>query len=242
LAPLWSSSLEELIDVSVMGAQSDLQTDETLPPRVVLGDQIKEYVIEAILDGQFKPGDRIVASTLARRLGVSQAPMREAIRDLVLLGFLESEPFKGTSVRSFSAKELYEVYTVRAALESLAARLAAKNLTHEDVQALQQNLDEMIRAAQAQDGQQMARLDNEFHATIMQISDNQLLCQLWQNLQFGYWTIVTTRMSSYDLEELARRHETLLEALSSHDPQRAAEAMQHHIEDLGRPPENLGRE
>ena len=225
--------------MSAVEAQSDLQTDEGLLPRVVLGDQIKEYVIEAILNGEFKAGDRIVASTLARRLGVSQAPVREAIRDLVLLGFLETQPFKGTSVRSFSPKELYEVYTVRAALESLAARLAATNLTDDDVQALRQKLDEMIQAAQAQDGQRMARLDNEFHATIMKISDNKLLCQLWQNLQFGYWTIVTTRMSSYDLEELARRHETLLEALSSHDPQLAADAMQHHIEDLGRPPGDL---
>jgi DNA-binding GntR family transcriptional regulator len=222
--------------------QSDSQTDEGMLSRVGFGDQIKEFVIEAILNGEFKAGDRIVASALARRLGVSQAPVREAIRDLVLLGFLESEPFKGTSVRSFSRKELNEVYTVRAALESLAARLAATNLTAEDVQALRHNLDEMIHAAQEQDGKRMARLDNKFHATIMQISDNRLLYHLWQNLQFGYWTIVTTRMSSYNLEELARRHETLLEALRSRDPGQAAIAMQHHIEDLGKPPEDLGRE
>lgn len=207
--------------------------------RVVLGDQVKEYVIEAIMSGEFQPGDRVVASSLARRLGVSQAPVREAIRDLVLLGFLESEAFKGTSVRSFSPKELYEVYTVRAALESLAARLAVERLTEEDVRLLQDTLDEMIRAAQEQDEKQMVRLDNRFHETIMQISDNQLLYQLWQTLQFGYWTIVTARSSSYNLEELARRHETLLTAIASRDPQKAAAAMQHHIEDLGKPPDNL---
>jgi len=210
--------------------------------RVVLGDQVKEFVIEAIMRGQYQPGDRVVASSLARRLGVSQAPVREAIRDLVLLGFLETEPFKGTSVRSFTPKELYEVYTVRAALESLAARLAAQRLTDEDVQALQRTLDEMIHAAQEQDEEGMVRLDNRFHETILQISDNQLLYQLWQTLQFGYWTIVTARSSSYDLEELARRHEALLEALATRDPQKAAVAMQRHIEDLGRPPETAGDE
>lgn len=207
--------------------------------RVVLGDQVKEYVIEAIMSGEFQPGDRVVASSLARRLGVSQAPVREAIRDLVLLGFLENEAFKGTSVRSFSPKELYEVYTVRAALESLAARLAAKRLSQDDVQALQHTLDEMIHAAQEQDEERMVRLDNRFHETILQISDNELLYQLWQTLRFGYWTIVTTRMSSMDLEELARRHEALLAALATRDPQEAAAAMQHHIEDLGKPSENL---
>jgi len=210
--------------------------------RVVLGDQVKKYVIEAIMSGEFQPGDRVVASSLARQLGVSQAPVREAIRDLVLLGFLEAEPFKGTSVRSFSAKELYEVYTVRASLESLAARLAAERLTDEDVYELKCTLDKMIRAAQEQDEEGMVRLDNRFHETILQISDNQLLYQLWQTLQFGYWTIVTARSSSYDLEELARRHEALLEALTTRDPQRAAVAMQRHIEALGRPPETVGNE
>jgi DNA-binding GntR family transcriptional regulator len=210
--------------------------------RVVLGDQVKQYVIEAIMGGEFQPGDRVVASSLARRLGISQSPVREAIRDLVLLGFLETEPFKGTLVRSFTPKELYEVYTVRAALESLAARLAAERLTQDDVQALQHTLDEMIHAAQEKDEKGMVRLDNRFHQTILQISGNQLLYQLWQTLQFGYWTIVTTRSSSYDLEELARRHEALLEALVTRDPQQAAVAMQHHIEDLGKPPESLDGE
>ena len=213
-------------------------TSEGILPRIVLGDQVKEFVIESIMNGEFEPGDRIVASSLAKRLGVSQAPVREAIRDLVLLGFLKTQAFKGTSVRSFSAKELYEVYTVRASLEALAARLAAGNLSEADVENLQNTLTEMIRAAREQDGERMVRLDNRFHETILQISDNRLLYQLWKHLQFGYWTIVTTRMSTMDLEELARRHETLLEALKSRDPQRAMVAMQRHIEDLGKPPED----
>jgi DNA-binding GntR family transcriptional regulator len=218
---------------------SNSNSDEETLPRVVLGDQVKEFVIDAIMNGEFQPGDRVVASSLAKRLGVSQAPVREAIRDLVLLGFLENEPFKGTSVRSFSPKELYEVYTVRAALESLAARLAAERLTNEDIATLQLTLDEMIRAAQNQDEKDMVRLDNRFHETILRISDNGLLYQLWQTLQFGYWTIVTARSSSYNLEELARRHETLLKALESRDPQRAMIVMQHHIEDLGKPPTDI---
>jgi DNA-binding GntR family transcriptional regulator len=207
--------------------------------RVVLGDQVKEFVIEAIMSGEYQPGDRVIASSLAKRLGVSQAPVREAIRDLVLLGFLETEPFRGTSVRSFTPKELYEVYTVRAALESLAARLAAERLTDEHVQTLRRTLEEMIHAAQKQDEAGMVRLDNQFHETVLQISDNQLLYQLWQTLQFGCWTIVTARSSSYDLEELARRHEALLQALETREPHKAAVAMQHHIEDLGKPPESL---
>ena len=119
--------------------------------RVVLGDQVKEYIIDAIINGEYQPGDRVVASTVSRQLGVSQAPVREAIRDLVMLGFLETEPFKGPSVRSFSRKELCEVYAVRASLEALAARLAASRLTPDDVESLQGMLEKMICAAEEQD-------------------------------------------------------------------------------------------
>jgi DNA-binding GntR family transcriptional regulator len=211
-------------------------------PRVVLSDRVKEYIVEAVLNGELKPGDRIVESSMARQLGVSQAPVREAIRDLVLLGFLESEPYKGTSVRSFTPEELWETYTVRAALESLAARLAATNLTDEDAEALQIILDEMMEAAGRQDRDTLVQLDNRFHETILKISRNKTLHQLWKSLQFGTWSIVTYRKSSYDPEYLASRHGELLDALKAGDPEKAAHTMQHHIEDMGKPPEDMNQE
>ena len=207
--------------------------------RVVLSEQVKEYIVEAILNGEFQPGERIVESALARELGVSQAPVREAIRDLVILGFLETEPYKGTSVRSFTTDELWEVYTVRGALESLAARLAAENLTPADGERLEAILEEMIEAGRQQDHERIARLDNDFHEAILQISGNKLLYQLWKTLEFGQWTIVTYKVTTLDLEYLATRHEELLEALKSGEPERATDAMQHHLEDLGKPPKKL---
>lgn len=221
--------------MSAAHVQQDSEAGEAPLPRIVLSDQVKEFIIDAILDGEFKPGGRIVESSLARRLGVSQAPVREAIRDLVMMGFLETEPYKGTSVRSFSPKELWDVYTVRAALESLSARLAAACLTEADVQTLQSILDDMIEAGRKQDLDGMTQLDNDFHETILKIAGNKLLYQLWQTLRFGYWTIVTAKMSSFDLEYLAVRHEELLNALKTRDPEKAMYAMRRHIEDLGKP-------
>ena len=204
--------------------------------RVVLSDQVKAFIVDAIMGGEFKPGDRIVESALARQLGVSQAPVREAIRDLARMGFLESEPYRGTSVRSFTPAELWEVYTVRAALEALSARLAATRLSDDDVETLERILDQMVDAGRRQDLERMTELDNDFHKTILQISGNKLLYQLWQTLQFGYWTIVTAKMSTFDLEHLAARHGQLLDALKTRDPQRAMDTMRRHIEDLGKPP------
>jgi len=225
-------------------SESNHHSDSTLRinaiPRVVLSERIKEFIVQAVLSGDLKPGDRIVESSMARQLGVSQAPVREAIRDLVLLGFLESVPYKGTAVRSFTPEELWETYAVRAALESLAARLAARHMTAEDAQALHKILDEMMDAARQEDRDGLARLDNRFHETIIRISRNKTLYQLWKTLQFGTWTIVTYRKTTYEPAYLAARHQELLEALQSHDPEKAMYTMQHHIEDMGQPPEELG--
>ncbi len=225
--------------MSPINAESNSETDVKQIPRLVLSDHVKEHIVEAVLNGELKPGDRIVESSLARQLGVSQAPVREAIRDLVLLGFLQSEPYKGTSVRSFTYEELWETYTVRAALESLAARLAATHLTEDDANKLQTVLDEMIEAARLQDRDRLAQLDNRFHETILEISRNKTLHQLWKTLQYGTWSIVTYRKLSYDPAYLAARHKELLQALKTGDPDKAARVMQHHIEDMGKPPENL---
>lgn len=225
--------------MSSMHEHAESATEAKPIPRIVLSDRVKEHIIEAVLSGELKPGDRIVESSMARQLGVSQAPVREAIRDLVLLGFLESEPYRGTSVRSFTPEELWETYTVRAALESLAARLAAEHITQADTEALQHILDEMMEAAHQQDQDRLVQLDNHFHEKILQISRNKTLYQLWKTLQFGTWSIVTYRISSYEPAYLAARHEQLLDALRSGDPERAMHVMQHHIEDMGKPPEEM---
>jgi DNA-binding GntR family transcriptional regulator len=228
--------------VSGVQAGTDSRMGDSHLARTVLSDQIKEYIIEAILKGELKPGDRVVESSLARQLGVSQAPVREAIRDLVMMGFLDTIAYKGTSVRSFSPEDLWEIYTVRAALESLAARLAAARLTKADVETLEEILAEMVEAGRNEDLEGMTRLNNRFHETILHIAGNRVLIQLWENLRFGFWTIVTAKMSSFDLEHLAIRHEELLDALKSRDPEKASHAMQHHIEDLGKPSTSIRTE
>ena len=220
-----------------MNTQLDIETENKHVPRVVLSDRVKQYIVEAVLSGELKPGDRIVENAMARLLGVSQAPVREAIRDLVLLGFLETEPYKGTSVRSFTPEELWETYMVRAALESLATRLAATRLTEDDAATQQRILDSMMEAARNQDRNRVVQLDNAFHEAILKFSRNQTLYQLWKSLEYGIWSIVTYRKSDLDPEYLAARHEELLEALKSGDPERATRVMQNHIEEMGKPPE-----
>ncbi len=93
--------------------------------RRVLRDEIRDQLIEHILNGRLPPGERIVEMRIAQQFGVSQAPVREALRDLDLLGFVVSSPFRGAIVRQISVEELVQLYPIRAVLEGLAARHAA---------------------------------------------------------------------------------------------------------------------
>jgi DNA-binding GntR family transcriptional regulator len=108
-----------------------------------LREQIKGVILQRILDGEYPSGARIVETRIAQELGVSQAPVREALRDLEQLGCIVHEPFRGCSVRAFSADELLEAFPVRAALEALAARLAADRITEPELLRLAELLETM---------------------------------------------------------------------------------------------------
>src|SRR3954452_5840943 len=100
----------------------------TVIARTVLREQVKDVLVQRILRGELQPGERLVETRIAQELGTSQAPVREALRDLELLRLVESEPFRSARVRAFGDAELVQIYPVRAALESLAAREACQRL------------------------------------------------------------------------------------------------------------------
>lgn len=200
--------------------------------RTVLREQIREYLVDAILNGEFNAGDRIVETRVAQQLGVSQGAVREALRELEWMGFLESEPFSGTYVKDLSIKDLLEIYPVRAALEALGAKLATPNLTEAQFDDLEQLVEEMMQASEAGDSRKMAAINFAFHQMIINASGNRVLIRNWSMFQFSYWTTVSTARLHSNLEHLARRHYTVLEALRSRDPARASQEMHDHIMEL----------
>jgi DNA-binding GntR family transcriptional regulator len=137
--------------------------------RVVLREQVKELILERILNGSYRPGERLVETRIAAELGTSQAPVREALRDLELLRFIESTPFRGA--REVSQEELLEIYPVRAAIEEVAAREAATRLDG-NVGALAAELEAMHQAADANDLHTQVEHDVAFHRLIVEASGN----------------------------------------------------------------------
>ncbi|HOV93278.1 MAG TPA: GntR family transcriptional regulator [Spirochaetales bacterium] len=203
--------------------------------RTVLSEQIKEQLMEDIFHKKYKEGDRIVESALARELGVSQASVREALRSLIAMGFLENEPFKGITVRLFTAQDLMEVITVRVALETLAGQLAVKRITDAEIDELQKIVAEMIQASERGDVEQRIHFNILFHEKLVEASGNKLLVQLYRYMRFGNWSLLTGHLSEMDPVEISSRHRLLLDALRSRDPDKATNAIRNHIESTSIP-------
>jgi DNA-binding GntR family transcriptional regulator len=198
--------------------------------RIVLRDQVKTILLERILSGDYAPGDRLVETRIAQELGTSQAPVREALRELELLRFLESAPFRGTWVREVSDAELIEVFPIRAALEEVAAREAAKRLDG-DVAALEAEIDAM---AKAEDVVAQAEHDTRFHELIVQASGNTRLFEMWSSLQVEARTTITAVATGLAPAEAAELHRPILEALRSRNAKQAGKTIRSHVEMFGK--------
>ena len=197
--------------------------------RNVLHDQIREVLLERILDGTYAPGERIVETQLAEEFSVSQGPVREALRELEILGMVVSEPYRGARVREVTSRELAEIYPIRAAIEEVAGREAAKTLDG-DVSALEAELDAMLAAADSGDIHQMLVHDVRFHRMIVEASGNAMLGQVWRSLRIEARTLITLIKSDSDLREVAESHRPVLDALRNRESARAGRALRKHIE------------
>jgi len=201
--------------------------------RRVFREEIREQLIEDILNGRLAPGARIVETRIAQQFGVSQGPVREALRDLELFGFVVSSPFRGTQVRKISTEDLLEIYPIRAALEGVAARAAAVRIDEATLAHLDDLIGLMREAAARDDHRAEADADHAFHHAIVKASGNRMLEHVWQTMRLSITTCVTHSVTHRSLHEIAERHVDVLEALRSRDPQRAEAAMRRHIEEPG---------
>ncbi len=199
--------------------------------RAMLGQQIREILLERIFKGELQPGDRIIELQLANELGTSQAPVREALRELQSLGFVEHEPYRGTRVRRITEEELAEIFPVRAALEELAAQEAASRLNGR-VEELEREFEAMRAAAGRKDLQDLAGHDARFHRLIVEAAENKVLLDLWKTLRVEARVVVTALKTDIDLDELAEMHRPLLEALAEGSPEKAGRALRYHFEVL----------
>lgn len=188
-----------------------------LAKKVSYGEEIKQILMQAILEGSLKPGDRIVETKWAKKLGVSQAPVREAIKQLESINLLENIPFQGAFVCQVRPKDMKDAYLVRMELEVLGAKDAVKHVTSEKLIPIKNALQSIEEAAVEGDFLQYIEQDVVFHQLIMELSPNNFLLRLWKLCNIKEWTVLGTKWSQFPLETLGYRHQAIYDALASQD-------------------------
>jgi len=198
-----------------------------------LGKIVRDEMLALILRGELAPGQRINEPDVAARLRVSRVPVREALRELESLRLVESEPFRGARVRAVRADEIAESYPVRAALEELAAKLAAERLAGAAA-PLQAEIDAMRAAAVDGDLRAFVRHDVAFHRVFVEASANLTLVEVWQSLHIDLRTRFSLIQRLEDLAEVAESHVPIMRALDAGDAERAGRVVREHIEGFAR--------
>lgn len=197
--------------------------------RNVLAEQVKERLLQDILSGRYPPQSRIVETRVARELGTSQAPVREALRSLEALGVVEIHAFRGARVRRPTGPELREAYGVRAELEALGARTGVPRMTDEDLAELEALHARMQAAAAAEDLHEVAVADATFHARLLAVARNQTLMRLWRSLEPYSRTYLTLLAPNADPHWTASLHPPIVEALRARDAAAVEAALRAHF-------------
>lgn len=215
-----------------------LKLDSYQPLREIVFETLRE----AIIQGRLKPGERLMEIQLAEDLGVSRTPVREAIRKLELEGFLVMVPRKGAYVADISVKDITDIFEVRAALEALAAGLAAERVTEDELDQLERALIHLSEAS-ANDLETVVKTDTSFHELIYKASRNQRLLQIVKHLQEQIQRFRTASLGRPGRTRIAiEEHRKIVEAISERNVELAQTLAREHIENAEQSLLNVWRE
>jgi DNA-binding GntR family transcriptional regulator len=196
-----------------------------------LREQVADHLREEILTTRLAPGAELSEVALARSLGISRGPLREALGQLAAEGLVTIVPRRGAVVRRLTRQEFTDAYEVREALESLAIKLAVPRLTVGEKAELHRMSEQMERAAQAGDTDRFFDINRQFHARLVEASGNRKLQEMHGQLvaQMGRLMKKSVELRG-GIEQSAAEHRAILEAVDAGDPERAAQLMEQHIE------------
>lgn len=194
------------------------------PLRSLVCEELRRLVIT----GELAPGTRLVEDRLAARLGVSRNPVREALQTLASEGFVELLPRRGAVVAQVTAEQAEELFDVRMALESLAARLAARNASPAQVAHLQAVLETARVATEAGELDVLAGCNTEFHRSVVSASGNDylslLVAPMARRVQWVFRASAASRAPHSWTE-----HEALLQAIADGDEEYAGVLARAHV-------------
>jgi DNA-binding GntR family transcriptional regulator len=198
-----------------------------------LGEVVFEYLRNAILSGELKPGERLMEVTIADQLGVSRTPVREAIRKLEKENFVIMIPRKGAYVADLTKKDILEVLEIRKELEGFAASLAAERMNDTEREKLGRVIEEFNDGMINMDKKRMLDCDNEFHSLIFYASKNQRLINIIFDLHDQFQRFRLVYFNEFNnFHEIQMSHSRIFEALLLNDPKMARKEAEEHVENI----------
>jgi DNA-binding GntR family transcriptional regulator len=200
-------------------------------------DLVRRTLTERILTGHYRSGDRLIELQIARELGTSQGSVREALRELEASRLVESEPNRGTRVRTVGRREIREAYLVRGLLEQAAAPTAVAGL-HDKVDDLRGVIAGILQASDARNYSEQAAQVYSFHRSVMEASGNATLLRLWESLAFETWVRIRLGWGPIDREQAEISYAAILGALEHGDGAEVGRLLRKHAETFAPPAEN----
>jgi len=203
---------------------------EKVRPRTLVAQAV-DAIVAASARGVILPGDRIVEADIARGLGISRVPVREALRLLESQGLVISEPYKGMRLVPLTGNRLAKVIEVRVALETAAARraVALGRNSGKAVRALGRVVDELELMAIRRDVSGLAHADASFHRELCRLSGNEVLCAIWEPVALQMTITVGLSALEKPMQGIVEEHRVLLAAFTSGEAERLDRAIEEHI-------------
>lgn len=200
-----------------------------------LRELVCEHIREAIINGTFAPGERLMEIQMADEMGVSRTPVREAIRKLEMEGFVVMIPRRGTYVSNMSIRDINDVYEIRISLDTLAAGLAAERISDEELEELQRLLVKVGNAIEENDMAKVVEADIEFHDVLYKASRNERLRNIINNLREQI-TVIRGVSMRYPgrLKDTQEEHRRLVESIAARNVEKSQEAARIHLENAER--------
>ena len=202
--------------------------------RACMRDQVRDRILSRILSGEYAPGTRLKELSLAAECGVSQAPVREALRELEALGLVECERYRGTRVRSADAAELREAYELRVLLEEHAVQQATP-LCPERLERLEAEYQRMQQALQNRAMDEHAEAAIAFHRLLVEASGNRTVLAAWDNLHWQVRTRVAVQRlvrAGVVLDEYVSAHRHILDQLKAGKGKAASRLVRELLQSL----------
>jgi len=195
-----------------------------------LRGQVFDKIRSDILNGKYKRGEELVESSIGKELGISRTPVREAIRQLELEGVVQLVPNKGAFVTGISEKDVRDIYLIRARLEGLAARMAAKNITPELLDAMEETVVLSEYHAKKEHYEQVCEMDSKFHKLLYKASGSRILEHTLTDFhQYVQRVRMASIMKKRRMEKSNDEHDAILTAIREHDEEKAELVATRHI-------------